>query len=402
MIIVVVLIFFDIGLFAAVIIKRLLRNASIRRFKYLTEYYDELIGVNLKEGRSFWDNLSKKSAIDDRRYIVVALSERFKTATAGEQELIRDLFADAGYLDHYLDDMADSRSLVKAQAIETLGDFRIRDAAAPTISALSDQDMIVRSAAVRALGRIGSDKSIKALVEALRTTDMWSPARIVDVINTTGKKATPYLIPLMESGDEKIKPLVAYALGEIGDQRGVSVLTGALRSENIDLRAKSAEALGKIGDRSSLFQLRALLADPAWPVRAMAAKALGSIKYSGSISGLLRALSDPNWWVRSRASESLINFGPEGEAALIKALGMNDRFAKEKAADTLQTAGVIERYLKEITSPDPSKANEAIKVLAALQRSGAVSPFNEALARTDDPLIRKTLGDILTRMKKEA
>jgi HEAT repeat protein len=69
----------------------------------------------------------------------------------------------------------------------------------------------------------------------------------------------------------------AEALGRMGDQRAVVPLIQALRDEDWRVRMKAAWSLGRLGDPSAIGPLREAQRDPMEGVQEMAKEALGVI-----------------------------------------------------------------------------------------------------------------------------
>lgn len=74
-------------------------------------------------------------------------------------------------------------------------------------------------------------------------------------------RAIDALVPLL--ADAGVNYHVAWALGEIGDQRAIRPLIGALANHDALVRISSIEALAKLTATEALPQLRALLNDQA-------------------------------------------------------------------------------------------------------------------------------------------
>jgi HEAT repeat protein len=110
---------------------------------------------------------------------------------------------------------------------------------------------------VEALGRIGSDKAIDALISALNdeNSDMrWS---VVEALGRIGSdKAVDGLISVLNDEDSTvIIQRAAEALGQIGSDKAVDGLITALNDEDSFVRWRAAEALGEIGSPSCLVKL---------------------------------------------------------------------------------------------------------------------------------------------------
>jgi HEAT repeat protein len=165
----------------------------------------------------------------------------------------------------------------------------------------------------------------------------------------------------------------------------------------VDLRAKSALSLGKIGDPEDISVLLKAAEDEAWPVRTQVASSLGMIGEVSTIPVLQRLTVDQEWWVRLNASRSLSNIGPAGERALAEILQSEDRFARDRAAATLEERGITLRAVKELTL-DGERGASARAMIQGMVRAGAV----RYLTRLTRTLPDKGLRDVLRRTMAEA
>jgi HEAT repeat protein len=177
------------------------------------------------------------------------------------------------------------------------------DAALPLTASLADADPEMRRKAAWALGEIGDARAIEPLVEALEDTDEdvrrvsllvleklgWKPpdeaqeireliaSRQWDRLAGMGDVAIEALIETLRSGDEDARLKAAWALGEIGDRRGLDALKLALEDSEASVREKSAWALGEIGDPSAVDALVGVLEDEEDVVRQAASGALAML-----------------------------------------------------------------------------------------------------------------------------
>jgi HEAT repeat protein len=173
----------------------------------------------------------------------------------------------------------------------------------------------------------------------------------------------------------------AQVLGQLRAPEARDALArAALEGESVDLRAKASLALGKIGDPEDVPKLLTAAKDEAWPVRAQAASALGMIGDVTAIPKLQELTVDREWWVRLNASRALANMGPAGERALARLLEDEDRYARDRAAATLEERGITRRAVEELTAPG-EKGASARAMIRGMVKAGAVK-YLERLART--------------------
>lgn len=90
--------------------------------------------------------------------------------------------------------------------------------------------------------------------------------------------------------------------------------------------------------------------------------------------------ADEEWWVRLNAAKALVNMGPEGEKALLELLQGEDRYARDRAAATLEAQGVTRRMVRQLAAPK-RRGERARTIVGAVARSGATKYLRD-LAET--------------------
>jgi HEAT repeat protein len=170
-------------------------------------------------------------------------------------------------------------------AADALGEIASTDPGCVTalIAALQHPSGIVRSAAVRALSKIGK-AAVPLLIRSLREGDSEMQEMAADALGVIGEDASEAaedLKQLLNSADEGVRDWSAIALGKIaGSSEAIPTLMTILRvREGPNVRARAVEALGNIGARarSAVPLLRTLLGDPEDSVRSAAQEAIGRI-----------------------------------------------------------------------------------------------------------------------------
>ena len=156
----------------------------------------------------------------------------------------------------------------------------------PTTAALAHASQRVRQAAAWTLGQIPDERSVPALVKAIRT-----------------------------EADAEVRVAIAWALGKLKDPRAVDALVDVLaRDADDNCRRAAAQALGEIADKRAMQPLIAALKDEHEAVRGMAASALGSLGDAAAV-GPLKELrdGDPSADVRATANDALVTIASAGE-----------------------------------------------------------------------------------------
>jgi HEAT repeat protein len=217
------------------------------------------------------------------------------------------------------------------------------------IRALKDQDYLTRKEAARALKKVGDERAVDALIEALRYKSWHSDYIILSAVRENsaealGKigdlRAIPSLIQAMEEDpDEEVRLKATWALGEIGDPEAVDALIAALEDNSWSVRRTAANALGMIGDHRAVPYLINALEDNDWHVRKYAAVSLGKMRDEKAIPVLLEAMDDEDADVRWKAMLALGKLGESAVPALIKTLKNKNWRVRAKSAEVLGKIG---------------------------------------------------------------
>ncbi|MCI0350919.1 MAG: HEAT repeat domain-containing protein, partial [Acidobacteriales bacterium] len=232
-------------------------------------------------------------------------------------------------------------SNVRRKAAEALGEIGTEGAVAALIEALKDEDSDVRVRSAEVLGRIGGEQAVAALIEDLKSADSsvrWNAALALRGIG--GEQAVAALIEDLKSADSDARGKAAMALGRIGGERAVSALIEALKSADSDARGKAAVALGRIGGEQAVAALIEDLKSADSSVHWNAALALRGIGGEQAVAALIEALKSEDSDVRGRAAVELGGIGGElAVASLIETLMDDERSVRLSAAVALGRIG---------------------------------------------------------------
>jgi HEAT repeat protein len=346
--------------------------------------------------------------------------------------------------------LQDSSQDVRIEAVTALGKLRSDEATTaitPLIEASSPSDMAiaqqgpvtrpgqgsagageVRAAALRALGRIGSEGAIRALIGALAKDDPAAPRSPVrEALVSAGRPAVGQLVAALSGSPSPTTAAgAALALGGLGAKEGLDPAVRAMQRGVLPLR-HGLRALAQMGSPEALPAVLELLSDPDPAVRREAMRAAIALLDPARPDGravdparaalldaatpidekidLVRMLGRtgsarahdvllPLATARSRSLrlavlESLGALGaasPKVEAALLEALG------DESSEIRLAAAAALSRVA------GPGAANKLIERLsvAAEQDRGAIClALAGALSRVTDPAFAEKVGAAL-------
>ncbi|BBL67006.1 HEAT repeat domain-containing protein [Methanoculleus chikugoensis] len=121
--------------------------------------------------------------------------------------------------------------------------------------AMLNGDTYTSLQAIGALGAMGAP-AVGPLVRALLAVDSDARWVVAMALARAGTEAVEPLIGVVLVADDGIKNPAIWALAEIGDQRAVDPLVGALRTSRSECcRALTAAALLKLGDPAGIAEV---------------------------------------------------------------------------------------------------------------------------------------------------
>ncbi len=187
------------------------------------------------------------------------------------------------------------------QTLRNMGPETVNDLAAQ----VADRRNLERGKAALALGEIGNERAIEALVQALNSTDLHVLPSVMKALATIGEPSVDALIAALESDNTLLVRSTIDALGRIASPRAAEPLRKVAATRNAVLRDLALQALARIPDEAAIEPLIEQLKAEAWTVRRQAAIALGQANAELAIPALVGALSDPEASVRRAVAASL-------------------------------------------------------------------------------------------------
>ncbi|CAN5597436.1 hypothetical protein BH24ACT22_BH24ACT22_18650 [soil metagenome] len=385
--------------FATIAVKTL-RTMEKRRVKDLRDRLEPALYDYLVTGEV--SSVLRQTNNKDRNILSNMIIELLTALRGSENQRMMELAAELGLTERDLTQINSRGRWRRAKAAENLGFYGGPEAAGPVSSLLKERDETIRAVAARALSRIGTKEAAETLSGYLNSKSELTSLRMAENLERIGPLAVEPLVELVEREEDderRAQILAARILGNLRVQEGRPALRRAIvRHWNTDLRAQATLALGRIGNPDDVPAIIEAAGDDSWPVRVQAANALGMIGEVSTVSTLEHLATDQEWWVRLNASRALINIGDEGEKALVRILENSDRFARDRAAATLQERGVIRKMAGEM-SEDNDEGKYAAQVIRSMVRAGATKHL-ERLSRTlPKKKERQALGEVLAEAR---
>ncbi len=337
----------------------------------------------------------------------------------------------------------DEQATVRAKAAEALGQFRdadsvplllntlreeknffVRHYAAQSLTKIADpqslptllqqaqdEDPLLRSRSVEALGYLGDKRAVQLLLDSLRhdpqSAVRWRAAEALGHLKDSAACAG-LLDSLNQESDATVRGRAAEALGYFKQAAVTQALINAAEKDTFPaVRWRAAESLGYLQDESALAVLRKTLRqDVDNAVRWSSAQALGRIKDRHAVNDLIAALRedyDPN--VRWSAAEALGHLHDDSAVeALLKVLKY-ERYplVRGKACEALgrlRNINVTQELLKVLdNAPEAVVRAHLVKGLGYLQDPAAIAPLMRVLCEDPAASVRWCAADALGLMK---
>ena len=196
-----------------------------------------------------------------------------------------------------------------------LEEEQVKDEIDIQIDLLKDPDWVVRREAAITLGEMGDERCVEPLAGALRDGDWQVREVAIDGLGQIGSPAVDILLKLLRDWD--VRKSVIMALGKIRDERVLEPLMQQLRND--EFMEDATDALVNLGEPALPGLIKALK-DKEELVRKQAVIALGRIKSPEAIDPLIEMLENKDWFTRLTAAAALEAIGHERGREAIKPL----------------------------------------------------------------------------------
>ena len=142
-------------------------------------------------------------------------------------------------------------------AVRDLGTSRTRLATEDLLARLDDPSVIVREAAIEALGEIGDADAAPALIERLKDREAYSSLAIIKALaRIKDERSVETLISFLDDEDRHVRAAAARGLGALGSGAAVKPLKALIQRETKpQVIANAIEALGDIGHTADMWEI---------------------------------------------------------------------------------------------------------------------------------------------------
>jgi len=299
-------------------------------------------------------------------------------------EMLPDLIARMGGKD----------PIVKIHLINLLAKYDRTEVNRALEAQLKDNNKMVRSAALGALGNRKEGINIEAVAKLLQDQDLDVLNKAVEMlIQLKHPKTVEYLAPALKDESEYARRAAVEVLNEVGSVESVKDLLGVLKDDDWWVRSRAGDALAEIGGPKVVDSVVSLINDEDEEICRTAVEILNSMKDERAVKHLINATDHKDWWVRERAVDALAKIG--GDAAIPKLESMLGQDPKTDAVVLRALAKLgneqhITKIVPMLKRPEREIQIEAIKALSSLadeKQAGNVRAVLEKIKTSDEPTI---------------
>ena len=271
------------------------------------------------------------------------------------------------------------------------------------VRTLRDENAEVRSAAVQALGQLGSRLAIPGLIAALGDENGNVRYRAAEALSEIRdpRSVEPLRAALADSVP-RVRRYAASALGRSGDPRASSFIMALFDDEQAEVRRTAVRIVGRLKSPDAVGPLTAALNDPDDDVRGYAIQALSAIADTRAVAPIIEAANDDSADVRTAAIRALGQFGdPSAVGPLMNALGDSSprvRGAAIRSLRELKAAQAVPAIIERLQDESADVRSLAVRTLADMRDPSAILPIVGRL-RDPDPEVREVAAGVLDDFK---
>lgn len=376
-------------------------------------YQADLEVAKLVQGHPHRMDVVASRAPDDRRAIEASLLKTL-TAAAGDEDLQRRA---RGALEEYGFVARQSAALLLASdpyertsAARMLGDAKSPSSLPFLLEALYDHESLVRNQAVLSIGELRLPSAIGALLDIARKHPDVPGSLLSRALSACSLEGLDFFDaavpePRLLSGvdarllaDEIMNLEPAASVEDLPDSAEEDTFVQALErvgSETITERAEAIKVLAQFSVRSSVAVLaRVARMDPESSLRAAAISGLAFINHETVFPAILIAMADESREVRAAAARSLSRLSFDRADAYIRVTQTDEVDSLRDVAEACVKAGIATQGIDRISSGD-HQAYEAMSVVSLLLKANKFEPLLDAVANHPNLAVRLTAVHLL-------
>ncbi len=191
------------------------------------------------------DVLVKTRHPDTMKYLIKVLKDENEYARRSAVEVLNEV-ADPSTIRHLLNAIEDDDWWVRSRAsdaLATIGGPKVMDA---VLQLIRDQNENIRRSAIEILNQTKDVRAVDHLIAATRDDDWWVRERAADALGEIGDPKASAALTQMLGGDARSVPAALRALGKLGSEQVLAALLPLLERPEKDIRVEAVNAISKL------------------------------------------------------------------------------------------------------------------------------------------------------------
>jgi len=261
-------------------------------------------------------------------------------------------------------------------------DLKVRGDVDGLTKKLHRGDVGVRQRAAKALGEVGGERALHALIKSLNDANLLvRDAAATSLAKVGTSVAVPALALALKDRQRSVREKAARALGRIGDASAIPHLSAAMRDENEDVRVAAIMALKDIGTEDAVEELIDGLQDGRLRFRCTLALGLVGPGARNAVPYLIELATVRGSQVRDVAIQSLKLIGADAREA-IPVLGRMLHDSSEDWDIRYEAFEALERIVGNTGVPADKRPFMDIREMSLVDRIVELVHRAKNLART--------------------
>jgi HEAT repeat protein len=262
--------------------------------------------------------------------------------------------------------------------------------------ALRDRSPKVVLSSVLSLGRLKASAALPALIGSLSTLPRSVPdITLTAVLAGCARNEPRSLVELLDSPQDRLRILGAWALSEVADTSVLADMVAAAQDAQPEVRAKVARGLARIPVPAAVEALKTLAGDPVWFVRLRALASMGELQPPEGGEIALSALNDEVREVRYRAAFALRKIQGMKSEIVKNVLRTGSRLSFDSLLSEWDRAGFLDEVARELADPGNTRSNASNEFLRVLIAAGVTSTLENFVLVYPIAQVRWSLANLL-------
>jgi HEAT repeat protein len=321
--------------------KRCFAKRDARVFE-LRQKWDALIS-----GKLSYETWRKKPF--DRRIVETMALDAFEASGAEESARLLKFLRQSGLIEKRIFEARRQTGWRRMRSLVALGRTRAPEGIPALAEALRDNDLEVRLAALRGLGRTACPEAGEEILAWVGEKGLSVPALpLQSALIQCCAERPQLLLPYVQHAEGPLREVLGRVLGEVATPSLGLDLLQFVGDDLDELRAAAARAMSNTKSGLAFDLLSELARDPIWFVRLRAIVSLGKLSEPRAIPSLLRGLMDSNRLVRLRAAEALVELDTHMAPIFEQVVETGDRYGLHAYLTALENADLRARLEQEL------------------------------------------------------